>query len=133
MRTVVSVVGARPQFVKLAPIARALAARADAWRHRIVHTGQHYDHEMSGLFFDAKTPSNYRQWLDSDYEFYDQLAEELHELGILVEPDSREPWFLCESHDAACIDETLQKFEQAVDLTMSNSSEDHGKITQSRV
>lgn len=88
---------------------------------------------MSGLFFDSTTPSNYRQWLDSDYEFYDALAEELHELGILVEPDSREPWFLCESHDVGCIEETLQKFEKAVDLTMSSSPGEHGRITQSRV
>lgn len=52
MRTVVSVVGARPQFVKLAPVARALDRAGDRWRHRIVHTGQHYDYEMSDLFFD---------------------------------------------------------------------------------
>lgn len=37
--------------MKLAPLARALAARADA-RHVIVHTGQHYDEGMSGSFFD---------------------------------------------------------------------------------
>lgn len=47
---VVSVVGARPQFVKLAPIARAFArAGID---HRIVHTGQHYDPMLSDVFFD---------------------------------------------------------------------------------
>ncbi len=45
---VLSVVGARPQFVKLAPIARAMAGRAE---HLIAHTGQHYDHNMSGAFF----------------------------------------------------------------------------------
>ena len=47
----VSVVGARPQFVKLAPVARALDNDAVA-RHRIVHTGQHYDAEMSATFFE---------------------------------------------------------------------------------
>lgn len=52
MRTIVSVVGARPQFVKLAPVSRAFAALSGRVRHRIVHTGQHYDHEMSGRFFD---------------------------------------------------------------------------------
>lgn len=45
---VMSVVGARPQFVKLAPVARALSGRAD---HTIVHTGQHYDDLMSDVFF----------------------------------------------------------------------------------
>ncbi len=51
---IVSIVGARPQFVKLAVICRALARRAadQAWSHRIVHTGQHYDPELSSVFFE---------------------------------------------------------------------------------
>ena len=47
---VLSVVGARPQFVKLAPIADALRAAGD--EHVIVHTGQHYDPLLSDVFFD---------------------------------------------------------------------------------
>ncbi len=47
---VLSVVGARPQFVKLAPVADAL--RADGAEHVIVHTGQHYDPLLSDVFFD---------------------------------------------------------------------------------
>jgi UDP-N-acetylglucosamine 2-epimerase (non-hydrolysing) len=46
---IVSVVGARPQFVKLAPIAAAVTAAGH--EHVIVHTGQHYDPELSGVFF----------------------------------------------------------------------------------
>jgi len=46
---VVSVVGNRPQFIKAAPLARALAERVD---HVLVHTGQHYDEELSSVFFD---------------------------------------------------------------------------------
>ena len=44
------VAGARPNFMKLAPVVRALAS-ADALRYRIVHTGQHYDEAMTDVFF----------------------------------------------------------------------------------
>jgi len=47
---VLSVVGARPQFVKLAPVHQALVARNH--EHVIVHTGQHYDRDMSDVFFE---------------------------------------------------------------------------------
>ena len=47
---VLSVVGARPNFVKLAAVAHALRRRADV-DHIVVHTGQHYDSAMSGSFF----------------------------------------------------------------------------------
>lgn len=46
---VVSIVGARPQLVKLAPIAAAFTA--SGCRHVIVHTGQHYDADLSDVFF----------------------------------------------------------------------------------
>lgn len=45
-----SVVGARPQFVKLAPVDRAI--RAGGHTHVIVHTGQHYDSLLSQAFFE---------------------------------------------------------------------------------
>jgi UDP-N-acetylglucosamine 2-epimerase (non-hydrolysing) len=48
---VLSVVGARPQFVKLGPVAAAFAKAADI-EHVIVHTGQHYDPDMSDVFFE---------------------------------------------------------------------------------
>src|ERR1700710_3024931 len=46
---VLSVVGARPQLVKLAPIASAFAGTEH--QHVIVHTGQHYDADLSDVFF----------------------------------------------------------------------------------
>src|SRR5690349_11755268 len=51
---ITSIVGARPEFVKLAVLCRALAQRPDReqWTHRIIHTGQHYDPNLSSVFFD---------------------------------------------------------------------------------
>lgn len=44
--------GARPNFMKLAPLVRAIGARGGAIGCRIVHTGQHYDADMSEVFFE---------------------------------------------------------------------------------
>ena len=49
---VLSVVGTRPNMMKVAPIARALDAQPDAFEHVLVHTGQHYDHELSSIFLE---------------------------------------------------------------------------------
>lgn len=43
--------GARPQFIKAAVVSRAFAARPDEFIERIIHTGQHYDENMSDIFF----------------------------------------------------------------------------------
>jgi glutamate-1-semialdehyde 2,1-aminomutase len=76
---------------------------------------------MSGLFFKEQPPRNYRDWASSDYTFYEALAPELHDLGVLCEPDSREPWFVCEAHDERCLAETLQRFEIAVDRVVKQT------------
>ena len=49
-KTLVSLVGARPQFVKEA-LVNAAARKAAYWRHVLVHSGQHYDIAMSDVFF----------------------------------------------------------------------------------
>ena len=75
---------------------------------------------MFGLFFAETPPDNYRDWKTSDYSFYDTMAYFLHDLGIIVEPDSREPWFMCEAHglDPTCLPDTLKAVAKAVDLTL---------------
>ncbi|MGZ4444464.1 MAG: non-hydrolyzing UDP-N-acetylglucosamine 2-epimerase [Nocardioidaceae bacterium] len=51
MTHIVTVVGARPQFIKAATVSRALTALPDV-EEVLVHTGQHFDPEMSQVFFD---------------------------------------------------------------------------------
>jgi len=51
MKKIISVVGARPNFMKVAPIHRAFQQYSSSVEHLIVHTGQHYDAAMSDAFF----------------------------------------------------------------------------------
>jgi len=48
---IVYVVGARPNFVKMAPVLAAMTRRDPSGKHVLVHTGQHYDREMSDVFW----------------------------------------------------------------------------------
>jgi UDP-GlcNAc3NAcA epimerase len=51
--TVLNIVGARPQIIKASAISRAIASQfADEINEIVVHTGQHYDRELSEVFFD---------------------------------------------------------------------------------
>jgi UDP-N-acetylglucosamine 2-epimerase (non-hydrolysing) len=50
-RVILSVVGTRPNFMKIAPVAVALASQPAEFKHVLVHTGQHYDAAMSDVFF----------------------------------------------------------------------------------
>jgi UDP-N-acetylglucosamine 2-epimerase (non-hydrolysing) len=51
MKTLYLVAGARPNFMKIAPIVRALQAHGGLG-FKIIHTGQHYDREMNDVFFE---------------------------------------------------------------------------------
>ncbi len=50
MKRIATIVGARPQFIKAAVVSRALARRGRL-AHDLIHTGQHYDPQMSDVFF----------------------------------------------------------------------------------
>jgi glutamate-1-semialdehyde 2,1-aminomutase len=53
---------------------------------------------MFGIHFSAKVPTNYRDWRVTNSELYRKFAWELIAHGVMLEPDSREPWFICEAH-----------------------------------
>jgi len=52
MQRIIHVVGARPKFMKIAPIVRAMEQYPEEFEQVLVHTGQHSDYNMSKVFFD---------------------------------------------------------------------------------
>jgi len=53
---------------------------------------------MFGIMFTERVPTEYRDWATTDHELYDAIAVGMHARGAMPEPDSREPWFICEAH-----------------------------------
>lgn len=51
MKKVLTVLGARPQFIKASVVSQAIASSGDLLREVVVHTGQHFDANMSEIFF----------------------------------------------------------------------------------
>jgi glutamate-1-semialdehyde 2,1-aminomutase len=92
-------------------------------RRGIVHSFAGHP-SMGGLFFAEEAPKTYRDWKTSDYTFYDTMARHLHDHGVICEPDSREPWFVCAAHDDSCLEDTLSGFETAIDLTIDELGRD---------
>ena len=65
--------------------------------HKIEHTFSGPP-AMFGIHFTKNVPMNYRDWRKEDYELYGKFAWNLIKYGVMLEPDSREPWFICEAH-----------------------------------
>lgn len=51
-KRIVTILGARPQFIKAATVSRVISDQRDKLEEIIIHTGQHYDYKMSDLFFE---------------------------------------------------------------------------------
>lgn len=52
MKKIISVIGTRPNFIKIAPLCSEFIRYSDRVQHKLCHTGQHSDDKMSGVFFD---------------------------------------------------------------------------------
>ena len=66
-------------------------------KHGVTHRFAGPD-SMFGIHFGEIVPSNYRDWKQTDSELYTEFAMNLIKHGVMLEPDSREPWFICEAH-----------------------------------
>ncbi len=55
---------------------------------------------MFGVHLGPVVPQNYRDWKATQSELYAEFARNCIRHGIMLEPDSREPWFICEAHQS---------------------------------
>jgi len=85
-------------------------------KHGIEHCFAGPD-SMFGVHFGSSVPQNYRDWKQTDSELYTQFAMNLIDNGLMLEPDSREPWFICEAHQTM----DLNWLEQVADRSMSDA------------
>ena len=69
---------------------------------------------MQGFLITDRVIKEYRDVAYHDAGLYSALLKRLYEKGVWPEPDAREPWFLCAAHDDMLIDETLNRFQDAV-------------------
>jgi glutamate-1-semialdehyde 2,1-aminomutase len=70
---------------------------------------------MFGVHLGNKVPQNYRDWKQTNSDLYTQFALNLIENGVMLEPDSREPWFICEAHHTV----DLNWLEQVAEKSMA--------------
>ena len=74
---------------------------------------------MFGIMFTDKVATEYRDWADTDHELYDALAMAMQARGAMPEPDSREPWFVCEAHaQGDIVDRVITAFQGALQDTL---------------
>ncbi len=75
---------------------------------------------MPGFLITDKAIKDYRGMMYHDVGLYEAILGQLYERGVWAEPDALEPWFLCEAHDESLIDETLNRFQDAVKAAKAN-------------
>ncbi len=65
-----------------------------------------------------KAPTEYREWVEMDHTIYDSVSNEMVMRGVMPEPDSREPWFLCASLSDQDIAETATVLEDSLKVVL---------------
>ena len=92
---------------------------------------------MFGIMFTDKVANEYRDWADTDHELYDAIAIAMQRRGAMPEPDSREPWFVCEAHaQGDIVDRVVTAFQGALEEALAAraqgrlSADGHGAMSQ---
>jgi glutamate-1-semialdehyde 2,1-aminomutase len=82
---------------------------------------------MFGIMFSDVEASEYRDWATTDHELYDSIAVGMQARGAMPEPDSREPWFICEAHaEGDFVDRIVTIFSDSLDAALEARA--HGGI-----
>jgi glutamate-1-semialdehyde 2,1-aminomutase len=91
---------------------------------------------MFGIMFTDKVATEYRDWANTDHELYDAIAIGMQPRGAMPEPDSREPWFVCEAHaQGDIVDRVVTAFQGALQEALAAraqgrpSSDGHGAMS----
>ena len=81
---------------------------------------------MFGIMFTDRVPREYRDWATTDHALYDAIAVGMHARGAMPEPDSREPWFMCEAHARGdTVDRIVSIFAASVAAPLEARSRGH--------
>jgi glutamate-1-semialdehyde 2,1-aminomutase len=77
---------------------------------------------MFGILYEPRVaqPREFRDVMNSNPQLYVEVAYALRERGVEIEPDFREPFFLSAAHSENDIDETLNRFNDAVKAVKKN-------------
>ena len=74
---------------------------------------------MFSPMFTEKVVTEYREWAATDHELYDAVAVGMHARGAMPEPDSREPWFMCEAHaQGDTVDRIVSIFAESLGVAL---------------
>ena len=75
--------------------------------------------DVRGHVHGARRVSEYRDWANTDHALYDAIAVGMHARGAMPEPDSREPWFICEAHaQGDIVDRVVSIFGDSLDAAL---------------
>ncbi|MBI2763870.1 MAG: aminotransferase class III-fold pyridoxal phosphate-dependent enzyme [Chloroflexi bacterium] len=86
---------------------------------------------MFGIMFTEKVATEYRDWADTDHALYDAVAVGMQVRGAMPEPDSREPWFVCEAHAKDdSVDIAVSAFEESLKAALDARA--RGKLAGDR-